>query len=231
MVIGTIQAYDAAGNDTLAGINEMESASPTYPFVLDAETLEVVAEGAYPEVAGLTALFLRDTGVPIESILHDLESSGGVWATYAFHNPATDIEQIKRSWLSQHDGYIFGSGYYLSADAETQSAVRAIVRAYETVGADAFATLDGYAKHDLTIPFVLDAETFQVVAHGGESGNLTSNLGWSMLRSWVGDQMLPLLKETGNRWISYKVPVSLSESQYVRAWVSLRDGYVIGAAY
>ena len=36
----------------------------------------------------------------------------GHWVEYLWPNPATDMEETKRSWVIRHDGLIFGSGYY-----------------------------------------------------------------------------------------------------------------------
>ena len=40
------------------------------------------------------------------------ETSSGRWVDYAFFNPATDSEGIKRSWVVRHDGLLIGSGWY-----------------------------------------------------------------------------------------------------------------------
>ena len=36
----------------------------------------------------------------------------GLWVEYVFHNPNTDEEQTKRSWVVRHDGVLIGSGWY-----------------------------------------------------------------------------------------------------------------------
>ena len=39
-------------------------------------------------------------------------TSEGSWVSYWFLNPDTGEEQQKRTWVVEHDGLIFGSGWY-----------------------------------------------------------------------------------------------------------------------
>lgn len=92
-------------------INGFESTSPLYPFVLDPETREVLAHGANPARVGEISVALTNSSVPYET-LANLKDGEGIWTEYTFYNPATDMEQPKRSWIKMHDEYLFGSGYY-----------------------------------------------------------------------------------------------------------------------
>ena len=83
-------------------INSMNTDMAVYPFVVDADTLRIVAEGAFPATVGLSAFFLNDAGQPWEDILEDLRESDGVWVTYTFVNHNTGSHADKRVWLSLH---------------------------------------------------------------------------------------------------------------------------------
>lgn len=94
--------------DTISGF---ESTSEHYPFVLDPETKKVVAHGANSARIGDISVVLTNSSVPYDT-LANLEDGEGVWTEYTFENPATGMEQDKRSWIKMYDGYLFGSGYY-----------------------------------------------------------------------------------------------------------------------
>jgi hypothetical protein len=84
-----------------------------YPFVLDPKGITVVAHGAEPDRVGTTAVSLTESDRPYEQILEELKSNKGTWVEYQYENPDTGQVQLKKTWLFLHDGYIFGSGYYL----------------------------------------------------------------------------------------------------------------------
>ena len=110
----TIQQYMLDSDGAFAAINAIseEASMDTYPFVIDASTYEIVAHGADPSRNGDVAVAITQADRPAEEILADLEKGRGTWSHYTFVNPLTGEEESKRSWLSLHNGYIFGSGYY-----------------------------------------------------------------------------------------------------------------------
>ena len=150
-------------------INSLSSDAEVYPFVLDADTLRVVAEGAYPVTVGLPAVFLSDADRPLEEILEDLRESDGTWVSYDYSDPSTNRDADKHAWLSLHDGYIFGAGYYEPPDNAALDSVSAMISRY---GADGEGSFEGISDAS-GVSFVLDAETLEVVAHTdpGTSGS------------------------------------------------------------
>ena len=84
-----------------------------HPFILDPITTTIVAHGADSDRIGMVSVSLTNSDRPYEQILKDLEINAGTWSEYLFVNPDIKKEQLKKSWLYLHDGYIFGSGYYL----------------------------------------------------------------------------------------------------------------------
>ncbi|MBI1658998.1 MAG: hypothetical protein IS632_09560 [Thaumarchaeota archaeon] len=103
--------YGASGTDVFADITPgapVHTSRP-YPFVLNASTMDTVADGAFPYVVG-DPLY-RAIKKPAGAILEDLYSGRGTWIEHMSENPDTGTVQLKRSWLYLHDGYAFRSGW------------------------------------------------------------------------------------------------------------------------
>ena len=114
IVHNAILTYQADPDNAFAAIDALSEGetTDTYPFVLNAETYVIEAHGANPARNGDIGVALTEADRPVEDILADLETNRGTWSHYTFVNPLTGEEEQKRTWLSMHDGYIFGSGYY-----------------------------------------------------------------------------------------------------------------------
>ena len=94
-------------------------------------------------------------------VLAELNERGSLWVTYIFHNPATGIEQLKRSYLQLHDGLVFGSGYYV-LDSRVQSLAHSRILEYERDGRD--ATLGQSMHTDHPVCLCLDSVTGTTLA-------------------------------------------------------------------
>ena len=110
----TIALYDSDPDGAFATITAMMSTDPSYPFVLDSDAI-IVAHGSNPDHVGANSTLIASINKPIDMIISELQE-GEVWVEYTFNNPATGTEQHKRSLFVLHDGYIFGSGYYVAYD-------------------------------------------------------------------------------------------------------------------
>ena len=210
-------------------INSMETHESVYPFILDVNTLEILAEGAFPVLVGAPALFLHDADMPLEDIMSDLAESEGVWVRYVFNNPEKDIYETKVAYLSLHDGYIFGSGYYLSMDDVAADNVQNMIRAYQESGGGAtFATIDDY-EYLSTTPFVLDADTYEVVAHT-DAKQVGTSLYDAVDSYWSVRLVSDMLDTHGSMYVTYDAD-SASGSDYTRAWFQLYDGYIFASGY
>ena len=204
-------------------INSMKTDMDVYPFVVDADTLDVVAEGAFPATVGLSAFFLSEADQSWEDILIELHESDGAWVTYNFVNHNTGSHDDKRVWLSLHDGYIFGAGYYQARDDDTLSRVGSMVSAYDAGGIDSFAGISVGS-------FVLDAGTLEVVAHAdpGISGNAIRD---ALGTTWHLQSLSDILAKHGSLSVSYPSPDPQPDDEYVRAHLRLHDGYIFGSGY
>lgn len=211
-------------------INSLNSDSEVYPFVVDINTMRVVAEGAFPQVVGLPALFLHDADRPWTKILADLKVSEGVWVEYVFYNPEMRSYEVKASYLVLHEGYVFGSGYYMSPDDGAIDAVDAMLRLYDDVGEDAFADVVSVPTDALTTPFVLDVGTLEIVAHAGTglSGeDVREAIDSVQSLEFVSD----MLDRYGNLWLSYPSVEPAPGAEYTRAYLLQHDGYVFASGY
>ena len=111
-----VDIYNTEGKDAAFGyVSSLESKLPEYPFVVDPDTGNIVAHGAFPDKIGSSSVIMTDrTERPTVEILADLGGNGSTWTDYKFQNPRTDQLEHKRSYLQINDGYIFGSGFYYS---------------------------------------------------------------------------------------------------------------------
>ncbi|MBI1657580.1 MAG: hypothetical protein IS632_02240 [Thaumarchaeota archaeon] len=214
----TVVAFDV--------INSMHTSEEVYPFVIDAGTLKMLAEGAFPGTVGLSAVFLDDADRPMEEILKDLQESDGVWVSYVFNNPSTGVYDVKHTYLSLYDGYIFGAGYYESPDEMALEGVASMIRMYDTDGTDSFAAIPA----DYGISFVLDAGTLEAVAHTNPdiSGSAISD---ALATTWNLEFLSDILARHGSLWVSYPSADPQPGSEYVRAHLRMHDGHIFGSGY
>ena len=214
------------GEVAFAVINSMGSDAEAYPFVVDVGTMKVVAEGAFPVVVGLPAIFLNDADRPLDGIMEELNESDGAWVTYTYNNPNTGSYEDKRAWLSLHDGYIFGAGYYLLPDDVVLDSVNAMVRQYGADGEGSFADISA----DSGVSFVLDAETLDIVVHTNTDRS-GSDVRDAIDMNWPLELLSHMLDSHGSLWLSYQSAEPRPGGEYVRAYLQLHDGYVFASGH
>ena len=224
-----IAMYDMDGAAAFDAVNAMLSEG-IYPFAINAETMTVVAEGAFPQAVGLPATFLHDADRPLTDILSELETLDGTWAKYAFLNPLTASYEDKTSYLVLHDGHIFGSGYYSSPDSGATDTVDAMLRLYGVAGEDAFADVVSVPTDAFNVPFILNADTLDIVAHADPNlsgGDVRDAISSGRSLEFVSD----MLDRHGSLWLSYPSADPAPGAEYTRAYMVLRDGYVFASGY
>ena len=220
---GTTPANQPGAEVAFAVINSMKTDMDVYPFVVDAGTLNIVAEGAFPATVGLSAFFFNEADRPWEDVLNELHESDGAWVTYNFVNHNTGSHDDKRVWLSLHDGYIFGAGYYQVRDDDAFSRVGSMVNAYDAGGVDSFAGISGNS-------FVLDAGTLEIVAHA-DPDVTESAIRDALGATWHLESLSDVLAKHGSLSVSYPSTDPHPGGEYVRAHLRLHDGYVFGSGY
>ena len=220
---GSGQDNARMGNDTYTDI--------TYPFVINGTTHRIVAHGAIPEfVDECCSEANQETGdLPLDDVIEEIREDGATWVAYEATNPDTGTVQEKRTWLSWHDGFIFGSGYYVH-----DSQVQAIV-AHHTF---AYADHGDIDRLETAIPespiyhFVIDPATMEVVAHGG-GPELAADDSLSLTAAdRATAEILADLEGSSGAWSKYVTvnpETGLVENKI--SWLTMYGGYVFGAGY
>ncbi len=235
-VVGALMLYWEDGQAAFEMITPEEALTTDtiYQFVLDAETLETVAHGAFPDHAGVITDTLTRADSSADIILANLERDGGTWAEYMATNPANGLIQPKRSWLYLHDGYIFGSGHYLS-ESEVKYVVEDAVRLYESKGQEAFEIITPEETLLVTelYPFIFNSTTLKTVAHGAIPDRL-GHVPYSILNT--GDRpvedIMADLERDGGTWVEYVFTNPATETkQLKRSWLYLYDDYIFSSGY
>ena len=204
-----------------------------YPFVIDAASWTRLADGVVPDRVGKAETILDTSGRSVADVLADLEADGSVWVTYNFHNPSTDTEQLKRTYLKLQDGLVFGSGYYV-IDSRVQAITYSLVLEYINKGKDAtFAHLDTVPEESIsTYTFVVDPKTGDTEAQNVDPA-LIGMPDWDAITSALSiDDILKELETEPGVWASYTHtnPVT-GEMEGKRTWLITHDDLIFGSGY
>ena len=211
---------------------ELVVTDATYPFVVNATTWRTVAHGVDPDFVDVCCSddirYASDR--PFEVIQDDLNREGGTWVEYDFRNPDTDTVQKKRTWLFQHDGYVFGSGYYV-LDSQVQAIVYHRVLAY-MMGGDVKDLEVPLEADDSFYHFVIDAGALEVVGHGAGGGAAGLDLLSVTGADRTAEEILADLEGERGTWSEYMATnPRTGADELKRSWLSLHDGYIFGAGY
>ena len=165
----TVRMYGLEGRDTFDAItpDEPASTSGSYTFVMDAESLNMVAHGAFPYMVGSQGNYLDAADKPPEAVLDELNEYGNAWVAYVSENPGTRTNQLMRAYLHLHDGYIFGVGYSFP-DSRAFSKVDDAIYTYRADPDAAFATITSGALNERDL-FPMVADDANILAHGVQS--------------------------------------------------------------
>ena len=122
LVEQAVARYDAEGKDaTLVRYNDPASVDGQYyVLIIDSSVLRAVANGARPDLVGTIPDRIDPTGYYYGSDIASATEEGK-WISYVILNPETGEEQRKHTWITLHDGLVFGSGYYEPTSASMQS--------------------------------------------------------------------------------------------------------------
>ena len=110
--VATAQAlFTIHGTDAFEQISDTD-AFGEFVFVLNATDMVTVASSDFPELEGQVTFVLSRTDYTQEDLMEHLARCDGLWMLYEF-TPEPDVTLTEILWLSELDGYIFGSGFFL----------------------------------------------------------------------------------------------------------------------
>lgn len=118
-VAEAITAYAAQGKDVFDEFGDKENETwvkddgQTYLFVINSMSGRLAVSGG-----GLTNPTPAQQALINYIIAMAKERPEGRWISYAWFNPTTGMEEIKRSWIVMHDDYVFGSGQFVKSGRE-----------------------------------------------------------------------------------------------------------------
>ena len=202
-----------------------------YPFVIDAASWTRLADGVVPDRVGKPETILDTSDRSVEDVLADLEANGGTWTTHVFHNPSTDTEQLKRTYLQLQDGLVFGSGYYV-LDSMSQTAVHTAIMIYDQDSDDAIDQVN--AVPDEPNPFysfIVDSATGAVLAQGIDAGSGERSDWQAITRTLPAGDIVRELEANTGIWVAYEFEHPEGGEENKRAWLRLHDGLVFGSGY
>ena len=237
-VSNAIRVYEAnKANDAWVDIITPDAPITTdalYPFVIDAATWTRLADGVVPARVGQPETILDTSGRSVADVLAELRQKGSLWITYIFHNPATDVEQIKRSYLQLRDGLVFGSGYY-TVDSSVQSEVHGNILQYERDGRSAaLASINTVPPVPVsTYGFVVDPQTGSTLAQNVDPSRIGNTPDWNAIVEALSAQdILDKTSRGVGTWVDYTHtnPVTV-HGEAKRAWLVMYDGLVFGSGY
>ncbi len=242
VVDAAIARYETRGReDTLAHYSRKESIDGQwYVFIIDQDA-RVVAHPD-PERVGLDVNGWVGTDINGYNYAPEMLSATdeGKWVTYVSANPEhgdfgpgyTGEFELKNAWVVRHDGLLFGSGWYVNADAFTQALVATAARVFRQVGLEGtiayFASPDtDFAGLHAAIAYYNTAEDvagawFAFVAD--ESGTIIDHFHKEM----VGKSLADVL---GTDDFEVTVEGNWITTEDVRVWVLGQDGMTFGSGW
>ena len=244
-VAQAIERYERDGRDaTLAYYNTPESIDGQwYLFIMDEDDVMVAHEN--PDLLGKPADEVNGPDeYPAGLMVVAAATADGAWVDYQFNNPATGQAEIKHSWVVQHDGLTFGSGWYEAAPSRehapgafTKSYVERALELYRVLGREAAIE---YYNSPQSIDgqwylFIHSVDGIRVVngARADRPGWLGSSLHGTGVDVTGYDYTADTLAIDPSGWISYIFPNPDDELRYQRkhSWIVRHDGLLFGSGW
>ncbi len=228
----TLNMYNSDKDNAFANINDISANLIShYPFVLDPTTKKVVAHGENPNRVGVSSLILGSyADKPADQIMEKLQSDGEVWVDYVFIDPLTGEDGLKRSWLVLHDGYIFGSGFYYSAEEKLVNVIDNAIKLYQEDGT--FDRINAQqVEPNSHYPFVIDPVTNNSPAHGAFPDISESAIDTDITFQDIADS---IQDDDDNGIVHWYIPFKNPTNDKVNlkhVIFKLYDDYLFGAGY
>ena len=206
-----------------------------YVFVLDKQGFRV-AHGGNPELVGLQVPNYPNNKV--RDIIINSVNEDGAWITYQRALPDSHTVHTKNSFIIEHDGLIFGSGYYVedkiasNKRSSAQYMVEQAIADYNSHELSSFSNINSNPKyHDGELyVFVVRMSDNVFVAHGTspEIIGMKDTDFVDVDGVNVGKLFADNVNAEGT-WVQYQWenPVS-NKVEPKSSWIKLHDGYLFG---
>jgi vacuolar-type H+-ATPase subunit E/Vma4 len=215
-------------------MEELDIGDSPYVFVADYDT-EINLAHPDKSILGKVSPSFHDSNLSHDKIMSDLKDNGEVWIEYQWTNYSTDKVEHKTSWMTLHDGKIFGSGYYsgvsdnvLTQEELAKHRINNIItlnKAYPDLPIDKIDVgKDPYV-------FVINAETEEILAHGypsrvGEETKVLHNADESFTT------IMNKLETNGETIMHYEWEnPETGKTEQKTSWLKLYDGKIFGSGY
>ena len=235
-----INLYNAVGLErTVSYYNTPESVDGQwYTFIFDQDdTLLTLAPS--PDLVGRPASEVYGpNNYPSGEAVVRVADADGEWFSYTSANPATKGVEAKHSWVVEHDGLIFGSGWYEAGPSKsdkpayTQAFVQKAINLYEAIGRD--ATVAYYNTRESVdgqwYVFIVDEDGYTIGHHNSMFIGRDPALRVDSTGRFYGDDLLSATE--AGRWVNYVLlnPETGDERQK-HTWAVRHDGLIFAAGW
>ncbi len=229
--------------------NEESVDGEWYVFVVDEEGV-IISHPTIPDNVGRDLMGVLGTDITGKNFGEQMlaTTEDGQWIDYTFLNPSRRNQQeVKHTWVVQHDGLLFGSGWYeRSTEAEsvmksdpagyTKAFVEKAIDRYERDGRE--ATIEYYntaASVDGQWYVFIADENDVMIAHATIPGNigqdLKEDLGKDIYGYDFGREMISATDE--GKWVDYFYlnPAQNERRERKHSWVVKHDGLLFGSGW
>ena len=235
-----LNLYDAIGREaTVEYYNAPASIDGQwYVFIFD-ENDVMLAHAANPGHVGRPASeVLGPNNYPVGEAVVAAAEEDGAWFSYTFTNPATGAVEAKHSWVVEHDGLTFGSGWYEAGPrksdrpAYTQAFVERALNLYDAIGRE--ATVEYYKTKESIdgqwYVFIIDENGYTISHHNPAIIGRDPSLRIDSTGYFYGDD-LRAVTESG-RWVSYTFDNPAAGQEGVKhTWAVLHDGLIFSSGW
>ena len=235
-----ISQYEFDGRDpTIAHYNSEESVDgPWYVFIADPDGV-MLAHAANPDLVNRPVSdAVGPNEYPVGEAVAAVADEDGEWFSYTYPNPATGAVETKHSWIVEHDGLVFGSGWYEAgprksdAPAYTRALVQQALNLYDALGlGDTVAYYSSEVNVDGPWYVFIIGEDGRIIAHydpermGLNANSLTDSAG-----RLYGPELAGATEE--GDWVDYVyLNPETGEEQRKHSWVVRQDGLVFGSGW
>ncbi len=239
-VQAAIERYERDGLESMTNYYNSTAAfeGQFYLFAMDANDIYFI----HPLFPRLIGTDIKDVvgsdGYELGKAIAEATEEG-IWVEYLWPHPVTLTEAPKVSFAIRHDGRIFASGYYPTAEdpeAHTMAYVQAAIDRYESDGLE--ATVAHYNSREsfdgASFLFLIDANDLYLVhpllpQRIGTDVKLVRARGLDGVVFNYGEQMANVTEE--GSWFHILRPSAQGTGSAAHAWVIRHDGLVFGSAY